>query len=291
MFHTIIMQEPSENIQYNTKGIPFYIKEDHLSQYPDYRGFCHWHDDVEWIRIKKGSMFYYVNGKEISLQEGDCLMVNSRKMHYGYSSSHEECDFNCIIIHPQLFTANKVMYLKCISPVIENENLEFWHVKKGEEESAFLQMHLDQIAELGKEKDVIYKMNMIGLMCFIWQRVWLQSLKMKGDRQDESDDVRAQKNMVSYIYENYTEKITLNEIAQAGNICRSKCCSIFKKYLQQSPIDFLNTYRLEVSRNLLRSTDKSITEIAVQCGFNHLSYYSKMFLQVYGCTPRQYRAQ
>lgn len=45
------------------------------------------------------------------------------------------------------------------------------------------------------------------------------------------------------------------------------------------------------SCSLLASTDKSITEIALACGFNHLSYYSKYFAESYGCTPREYRKQ
>ncbi|HIR88766.1 MAG TPA: helix-turn-helix transcriptional regulator, partial [Candidatus Fimimorpha faecalis] len=67
------------------------------------------------------------------------------------------------------------------------------------------------------------------------------------------------------------------------------CCQIFKKYSNQSPIDFLNTYRLEVSKNLLKETDKNITEIATSCGFNHLSYYASMFQNRYGTPPSEYR--
>uniref|UniRef100_UPI000B0A6E20 helix-turn-helix transcriptional regulator n=1 Tax=Clostridium sp. NkU-1 TaxID=1095009 RepID=UPI000B0A6E20 len=52
---------------------------------------------------------------------------------------------------------------------------------------------------------------------------------------------------------------------------------------------FLNSYRLEVSRGLLKDTADSITQVALACGFNHLSYYSKLFLRSYGCTPSQYR--
>lgn len=96
--------------------------------------------------------------------------------------------------------------------------------------------------------------------------------------------------MISFIYKNYNSKITLDEIAGSGNICRSKCCRIFSKYLMQSPIDFLNTYRLEMSRNMLSSTDKSITEIALSCGFNHLSYFSEMFQRQFKCTPSEYKA-
>ena len=79
------------------------------------------------------------------------------------------------------------------------------------------------------------------------------------------------------------------EIAAAGKVCRNKCCQIFRRYLCQSPIDFLNHYRLEVSCHLLNTTKMSIAEICTACGFNHQSYYSKIFLRTYHCTPRDFR--
>ena len=107
------------------------------------------------------------------------------------------------------------------------------------------------------------------------------------DSQDP--DLLIQRDMVSYIYSHYSESINLEEIAAAGKVCRNKCCQIFRRYLCQSPIDFLNHYRLEVSCHLLNTTKMSIAEICTACGFNHQSYYSKIFLRTYHCTPRDFR--
>ena len=85
------------------------------------------------------------------------------------------------------------------------------------------------------------------------------------------------------------DNIDLEDIAAAGNISRSKCCQIFKKYMQQSPVAYLNAYRMELSCNLLKTTSYSITSIATSCGYNHLSYFSKIFLKKFGCTPMEYR--
>lgn len=54
-------------------------------------------------------------------------------------------------------------------------------------------------------------------------------------------------------------------------------------------MDFVNEYRLEVSCQMLLTTELNITEIGIACGFNHLSYFSKMFREKYGYTPREYR--
>ena len=73
-------------------------------------------------------------------------------------------------------------------------------------------------------------------------------------------------------------------------MCRSKCCAIFRRYMRQTPIAFLNAYRLQISGDLLRRSSDSITEIALACGFHHMSYFSELFSKTYGCTPREYRA-
>ena len=55
-------------------------------------------------------------------------------------------------------------------------------------------------------------------------------------------DAAVQRKMVQYIYKNFSDRITLDEISNAGGVSRSKCCRVFKQYLQQSPVDFLNLY-------------------------------------------------
>lgn len=138
-----------------------------------------------------------------------------------------------------------------------------------------------------------------------WFRLWIRCYKLYAgtmelsyphwsavsckNKSESEQELNIQKDMVSFIYQHYPEKISLTDIAAAGHVGRSKCCQIFKHYMQQSPVDFLNTYRLKISCRLLCTTQKSITEIAILCGFNHLSYFSKYFMECYGCTPREYR--
>ena len=72
--------------------------------------------------------------------------------------------------------------------------------------------------------------------------------------------------MMSYIYQNYRKKLSLQDIAGAGNISRNKCCSLFKQFVNQTPLEFLNSYRLESSIPLLLDTSRSITEVALSVG-------------------------
>lgn len=291
MLYIDVMQDASEIIHYDAPGIPLYIRNTDLSNYPDKRALCHWHEDIEFIRIVQGCMQYSINGHSILLKENDCLMVNARQMHAGYSFQQQDCNFTCVLFHTKLLTGNQPLYQKYISPVLENNDLEYLHFVAGTPCNLMLTEALDNILALKTSDAAAYELNVISILNEIWKNL-LQQCDMlpSGDSRKDSSELILQKMMVTYIYHHYGEKISLSDIAASGNVCRSKCCQIFKHYLQQSPIDFLNQYRLEVSCHLLKNTDLSITEIALSCGFLHLSYYSKMFCASYGYTPSQYRA-
>lgn len=288
---TDIMQDQSEVVHYQDAAIPLFIKYGILSTYPNLRALCHWHEDLEFIRILKGRMNYHINGKDIFLKENDCIMVNARQMHYGYSFHRQDCEFICILFHPSLFTPNKKLFQKYITPVVENANIEYLHFDSREDYGKEAAAYLDYIFKKEEQKAPGWEIEIIGAMHSFWNKIYKYCQEhFQEECIPVSSDLSTQKNMVSYIYQHYMEKLTLDDIAAAGNICRSKCCSIFKHYLQQSPVDFLNAYRLKVSCNLLKETQNSITQIALNCGFNHLSYYSKLFFKTYGCTPSEYRA-
>lgn len=108
-------------------------------------------------------------------------------------------------------------------------------------------------------------------------------------KDDTSDDVNIFKQMVIFIYQNYKKAIVLQDIAKSGNVGKSKCYELFKRYVNKTPNDFVNLYRLEKSKILLKNEDLSITEVALECGFNSGSYYAELFKKYNGCTPRNFR--
>lgn len=288
---TKIMRNASEIVRYDEVGIPLSIREGLLSAYPNHRALCHWHEDIEWVYIRSGQMNYYMNGKRVLLNTGEALMVNSRQMHYGYSENGQDCDFIRILCHPKIFITNSVLYQSYIALVLSNPSLEYLHLKPEFPEDAEALQLLPEILRIKKEHPAAYEIEAAALLSLLWCRLLRSHPMMPNEAaaKPKEPDLLVQRDMVSYIYSHYSESINLDEIAAAGKVCRNKCCQIFRRYLNQSPIDFLNHYRLEVSCHLLNNTKLSIAEICTACGFNHQSYYSKIFLRTYSCSPRDFR--
>lgn len=283
-----IMQDASEIIRYDHINIPIYIRKGCLSLYPQHKALCHWHDDLELILIDQGSMYYDVNGARILLEAGDCLLVNSRQMHYGYGDQSKDCLFLCLLIQPSLLAGNQGMYEAYFKGILENADLPFWHIRQGMEPFTYVSSVLNQLWELKQQEAFGYELQVLSLLQRFWYDL-IHSGLATATVKKETSELHIQRDMITYIYKNYAEAIALEDIALAGNVCRSHCCALFKKYLQQSPIDFLNHYRLEVSCHLLHTTALPIIKVANACGFNHSSYYAKLFYRQYACTPLQYR--
>ncbi len=78
-------------------------------------------------------------------------------------------------------------------------------------------------------------------------------------------------------------------MAKMLGISYSHMCRILKEKLGTSYTDILNSVRIENAKKQLVSTDKNITEIGVECGYEDSSYFIKMFRKAVGTTPYKYR--
>ena len=263
--NTILNSDASENVAYNNPQFPAYIKKGQLSNYPDFRAVSHWHDDFEFILILDGQMSYDVNGHKISLKTGEGIFVNSRCFHYGYSDSHTECIFICILLSPRLLSINNYFIQSCLSPLIENTHFPYQKLSPAIQWQNSILRDLETLYEKNLEK--IHPFTILEKTTHILGLLF-DNMNSFSDNKHNNDDVMALTSMIGYVQKNYPNKILLKDISFAGNCCKTKCTALFQKYLSTSPMLYLNQYRLEKSTFLLQNTEMSITEIAYACGFS-----------------------
>ncbi len=292
MINLNIMKDASEILHYNNPAVPLYIRKGRIFLYPHLSALCHWHDDVEYIGMKKGHMAYNVNGKKIMIHEHDGLLINSRQMHYGFSDDGTDNEFYCIAFKPQLLISNQELLHKYVDPIIENVSVPYYYLSSAEEPAEKIIKLFDRIFRLNETQKPGFELAILSELQIFWAE-WFDLLKAYSVYQGKKTDkyIAVQKLMVRFVYANYMSRITLDDIAAAGSVCRSSCCRIFRRYFNKTPNDFLNSYRLEVSMNLLLDTTLSVTDISYSCGFNSPSYYTEIFSQYKGCTPTEFRAQ
>lgn len=99
------------------------------------------------------------------------------------------------------------------------------------------------------------------------------------------------KHALAYLQQYHSQPISRQELATAIGVSKDYLSHIFHQELGFSPWEYLNRYRIQQAKTLLRATNRSITEIATQVGFDDLSYFSRVFNKHTGCSPRAYREQ
>lgn len=92
-----------------------------------------------------------------------------------------------------------------------------------------------------------------------------------------------------YIESNYHESIDLDMLSKVSSLCPHHFLRKFKSYTGVSPHQFLKSVRLEKARIMLESTNSSITEICLNCGYESLSSFSFLFKKTYKTSPEGYR--
>lgn len=287
-----VLEDASEIIHYNQPGIPIYIVESDLKHFPDKRALCHWHDDIEILYVSNGHMDYNVNGNVITLNEGDAVIVNAKQLHYGFSADGSDCIYYCLVFKPEVLFHNDILYERYVSPIVMAQEIPCTLLLSKKPQDRKILALIPEIYRLQARKELVYELKIISLLQKFWS-LWYQLLQPEfcivNDQIDQN--ITIQKQMVLFIHKNYAQKLQIEDIAEAGNVCRTKCCQIFKKYFHSSPIEYLNTYRLEKACGLLAKSNDSgtITEIALACGFNSSSYFAEIFRKKKGCSPREYK--
>ncbi len=224
------------------------------------------------------------------IDKGEGIFVNSNRLHYGFSEDLIDCSYIVVVIHPSLLGEG--------SSLVRT----YWEEKFGANIDDFLLL-TDQIAwqrevliSLREIYDEMHNCNTRNPLRLLSQAISLCACmgdhvqKKSGHLEDSHLWTNVWK-MTGFIHQHYELKITLDDIAAAGTVCRSQCCKLFNKYVGQTPNTYLTRYRIQKSCEMLKETNRSICEIAMACGFQSASYFSSIFRKEIGLVPQDYRKQ
>jgi AraC-like DNA-binding protein len=110
------------------------------------------------------------------------------------------------------------------------------------------------------------------------------------EKKDERVDNRmAADETVAFMHKNLHEKITLSDLAHFSRLSVSQFARVFKEEIGTTPIEYLQELRLTRAKRLLKDSCKTVTEIAIDCGFNSSSYFSRCFQTRFNTSASDYR--
>ena len=287
----ILDHQLREHIPHNAIDFPITYFHDELITLPEWAGPMHWHPDFEIATAECGVLDYQVGGRHIILEAGDSIFVNGNMLHGIKQLSGDVPDpmpnivFSGTLIAPETST----IYQKYILPVVQCDLLPFVIFRHNDLSCSEINRIIKETYRQMNDKDGCYELavqrNISSIFEFISYN-FKQLPKYEETRIQINNQIRFQK-MLTYIYENYAEAVTLEDIAKAADISRSEAGRCFHTYMGCSPVEALIQYRLQMASHILSEGTQTLQQISSACGFNSVNYFSRQFKKKYGYSPSQ----
>ncbi len=262
--------------------VAFYHVE---SNHPRYQMPCHWHPEYEILRILEGSFHITVDGHSHTAYQGDILFIQGGTLHGGIP---EDCVYECIVFDLRLLLSNNKVCNQPLQQLLRHDTTINLKLPK---EPVLVQSVNDLYEALNAHQTgyefyaqaALYKL--FGLMNE------LQLLQINTNQTSVAAiQIKRFKDVLSYIEEHYTEPLSLDDMAQVANLSPRYFCRFFRKMTQYTPTEYLNYFRIECACEQLADSHNTITDVALNCGFNDISYFIKAFHKAKGVTPKQYKS-
>jgi len=278
-----------EYIPHNATKFPITYFHDELVSLPDWTGPLHWHPDFEIATAERGVLDYQVGGHHVTLEAGDSIFVNGNMLHGIKQISGDLPDpmpnvvFSGTLIAPEA----SAIFQKYIQTVAQCDLLPFVVFRHNNSSHGEINCLIKDVYKQMSEKSPFYELAVQRNINRIFEFIFCNFNKLthaKTTRIQINTQIRLQK-MLTYIYENYAEPITLEDIAKAADISRSEAGRCFHTYMECSSVDALIQYRLQIAHQLLSDKTQTLQQISYACGFNSVNYFSRQFKKKYGYSP------
>lgn len=252
----------------------------------------HWHDEIEIIYMMEGDVKVGVNNNLYELKEGEILLISSGDIHYflpEYNKSYRAVvQFNLSIFDN---LTSGMTERKEIRPLFDRSKRisRFW------DSNVKIDME-NQIKEIIKEyenKEEGYKLalkaRLYDLVVLLIRRVPMETLTVEEETRQREILSRLE-NVFQYVENNYSSDISLDEAANAAGFSIYHFSRFFKENTGVNFSQYLNSFRITKAEWLLMNNNEdNITEISFKCGFNSVKTFNRVFKQVKGYSPSQYR--
>ena len=286
----ITNQFQKELKQHGNEQFPFLVSYQKLSEYESGSFMWHWHPEIEITYVQKGTMCYKVNHMVYHLKEGDIVFNNSGALHSDTMENQKDCAYIPVTFDSRLIYGffQSTVNSKYVDPVIQDSMLPAICIDQSEPWHKPFREYLLRIIDLDEKKPDFYELDITICLQSMW-RLLLEHItyEPQASRENSLEYDRIKK-ILSYIEENYQNKITLNDIAGHIHLCESECTRLFKRHMNTTLFAFLQEYRIERSLEFLQD-DQPVSAVADKAGFSDPNYYSKVFAKIKGCSPREYR--
>lgn len=286
IYNEIIIEETREElIQYPYKNWNHIILHTTLNK--TLYGYIpiHWHNALQYVYVINGKLNVRISEESIIVNRGEGLFINSNIVHE-IKEQIEDTEFFCwnIEIEDNYKEIEKNYLNMILNP---NNNVPFIHLSPYNYEQKQLIENIKNAGEKFVKKVKHFKLE----VTINYYKSLKHLVNIIGATDENSTyyfDDRV-KILIEFIKENYSTNISLQILSRRVHLSKAETIRLFKKYVGQTPFEYILNVRLENSVKLLKNNNTdTVTEIAYACGFSTTSYFIRKFKERYSFTPKQF---
>lgn len=252
----------------------------------------HWHKQWQWIYMVRGDGIISVDDQKYHVAAGESVFIRGGQMHSGITENPEGAIHLSIVFDPEgIYGAPRIVrqYYEDFKSGRHVMNVKFGNTEEGEKRvNACLKAILQNAsnAQAGFELIILSKMQAILGYVMKYELCEARTAHTPIHRSGQDDRIAL---ALDHIHKHFSERLTLQGIAEAAGISVQKLCKDFKTLTGTTVVEYLNTYRIYEACILLREGSHTARKVAEMCGFETPSYFIKLFKRVKGVTPMAYK--
>lgn len=277
-----------ETIQHGSKEYPFHFYYDNLELFDFHCIEWHWHTEFEFVYVETGTVYFGISEKQFALSEGQGVFINSKILHR-YFSQEKAIVPNFVLMPVFLAPQDSLIYQKYVLPIMSSpmDYQIFSSDIPWQAQALSLMREMMAAQEKASDVELVNSYLIQKIWHILYQNTDVEHMGKK-ENYSASSQARLQL-MMQYIHQKFAYNISLSDIADQAKVSKSTALNLFQRYLGISPVTYLINYRLQEAAKLLASTEKKVTVISKDTGFDSVDYFCKAFKKYYKLTPTEYR--
>lgn len=255
---------------------------------------CHWHDELEFLIVTSGKATFQVDTSYYDVYKGQAIFINSGDIHAGYSLDSSACSYSALVFSPDLLLNGNLydaIHAKYISPILHRKYMLPAHIKGEESWEREILNNLLQILSAASARNFTYELYIKARFYDIFSSMLINANSSPPQNKDSASSYKIErlKTILEYIHSNYNRKISLKDLAARHNMSEGYFCRFFKQMIRKTPVDYINSYRVNMAAKLLMDDSRKVIQIGIDVGFENNSYFISTFKHYMNCTPSEYR--
>ena len=259
-----------------------------IHQFPAGYLTSHWHREFEIFVLDEGEVRVGIGEQNYDLQAGDGCFINSGVIHSFTTLVTTPCRYRSFVFAPEVIggAPGSVYDVAYVRP-LQEKGAPFLRLGGNPEDTTYFTA-FDRAFAASETEEYAHEFRVRNALSEVVLYLIKKGAAVEPHFMPAIQEQRL-KEMLLWINENLAQNITVERIARNVNICPRECQRIFRQYLQYSPMEYVMRRRIFSAAEQLLTTDRPVTEIALDCGFASPSYFTKQFRLQMETTPLAYR--